>query len=628
MAYRKKIFLLLLGSLYGAQSFAVESMPTEELLPEVFVTATRNEQAIDSVNASVQAIGRKEIQRFSGRSISEVLQFATGVSIRDTGSSSGVSVRGFDAAQTLVLVDGLKRTEKYVGTNLNNIQLEDIERIEIVRGPMSALYGADALGGVINIITRKPQGKPEYGVRASYGVTDDGQRASTILGGYANFGDQALAHRFSFEAKRRDPYTLSTSNQTTTDLNRENRTFAGYQGNAQIGSGKIEWGGELANQDDDGRGLTGALNPYTKIEKENRYFGFVGYKGQIAAGVLDIKGAYGKSDASVNRGTVANETTLFKETQLEGQYTFEPASQHTTSVGYAYRKDDADISTNSSKALRNVNAIFAQDQWQFSPAWNLNLGIRKDDYNDFGAKVTPRLALAWQEGNLMLRGGYGKGFKAPSLLTMYMTAIRRGTNLIRGNPNLKPEESTSTELAAAYQLPSGRIEIVAHSSDVTNLITSYGTGISCGAGCTYTDYRNESSTKIKGVETSVVWQSSDRLRFDGGIDYLDATNAITGLRLTDRARWAARASAHYVNGAWNGDLRLRHVGDFYAGAPAYNSSNTVTSMRVGYALNKSTELFTGVDNLFDRIAPANMNFRGTPEDPGARYFYLGVSARM
>lgn len=628
MTYQKNILLLLLGTLHGTQSFAVDGMPAEERLPEVFVTATRHEQAVSSVNASVQAIGRKEIQRFSGRSISEVLQFATGVSIRDTGSSSGVSIRGFDAAQTLVLVDGLKRTEKYAGTNLNNIQLEDIERIEIVRGPMSALYGADALGGVINIITRKPQGKPEYGIRASYGATEDGQRASALLGAYANFGDQALAHRFSFEAKRRDPYTLSTSNQTTTDLNRENRTFAGYQGSAQIGSGKIEWGGELANQDDSGQGLTGALKPYSKIEKEDRYFGFVGYKGYLADGLLDIKGAYGKSDASVNRGTVANETTLFKETQLEGQYTFEPASQHMTSVGYAYRKDDADISTNSQKALRNVNAIFAQDQWQFASAWNLNFGIRQDDYSDFGAKVTPRLALAWQEGNLMLRGGYGKGFKAPSLLTMYMTAIRRGTNLIRGNPNLKPEESTSTELAAAYQLPSGRIEIVAHSSDVTNLITSYSTGISCGVGCTYTDYRNESSAKIKGVETSVAWQSSDWLRFDGGIDYLDATNAITGLRLPDRARLAARAGAHYLDGDWNGDLRLRYVGGFYSGAPAYNSTNTITSIRVGYALNRATELFTGVDNLFDRIAPANMNFRGTPDDPGARYFYVGISARM
>lgn len=602
-------------------------------LPEVFVTATRNEQAMEAVNASVQAIGRKEIQKFSGRSITEVLQYATSVYVKDSGSSSSVSIRGFDSSQTLVLVDGLKRTEKYTGTNLNNIQLEDIERIEIVRGPMSALYGADALGGIVNIITRKPQGKTEYGVHASYGQTGGGQRDSFILGGFANFGTQSLAHRFSFEAKRREPYTLSTSNQRTTDLNREKRTFAGYQGSTQTASGKLNWGVELANQNDDGRGLTAALVPYQKIENEDRYNILAGYKQEISDGVMELKGSFGRSDASVNRGTAVNETTLFKETQIEGQYTFEPLSQNIATAGYAYRRDDADISTNTSKALRNVNAVFAQDQWKFAQAWDMTIGIRQDRYSDFGNKTTPRLALAWQQGDLILRGGYGKGFKAPSLLTMYMKSIRRGQFLIRGNPNLKPEESASSELAATYLLTRGRVEVVAHSSDIKNLIVSYRNG-SCGPGCTYSDYKNEDQVKIKGVETALIWQGTDAIRFDGGVDYLDAFNAITKARLADRARWGARAGTHYSGAEWNGDLRLRYVRDFYAANPlvtggaSYNSSNTIISLRVGYGLSKSTEMFAGIDNLFDRAVPINMSSRGAPDDPGARYFYLGLSAKL
>jgi outer membrane cobalamin receptor len=137
----------------------------ESRLKDVFVSAARSEQSLDAVNASVEVINAEKIRTFAGRSLSEVLQYATGTLVRDSGSSSSFSLRGQDSDKTLILVDGLRRTEKYAGANLNNIQLEDVERIEIVRGSMSALYGSDALGGVINIITRGPQKGSTAGVR-------------------------------------------------------------------------------------------------------------------------------------------------------------------------------------------------------------------------------------------------------------------------------------------------------------------------------------------------------------------------------------------------------------------------------------------------------------------------------
>lgn len=626
---------------FGIFVLATQAALAQEVhLPEIFVTAARSEQAIDTVNASFEVIPAKKIRTFAGRSLSEVVQYATSALVKDSGSNSTFSLRGQDSNKTLILVDGLRRTEKYVGANLNNIQLEDVERIEIVRGPMSALYGSDALGGVINIITRPPRKGSETGVHFMAGQTGDGQRDTAILGGYGNWGDGQIGHRIAFEVKRRDPYRLPSADPRITDLNREHRDFLSYRGDIKTGMGRFDWGIELARQDDTGIGLTRTSTTYKKIENEARDFVTAGYRGRIGDGELSVRLGYGQSDARVNRGTAKDELTLLKQTQLEGQYAFEPMPNHFVVVGYAYRQDDADISTNSRVAVRNVNALFAQDSWKLPTDVDLTLGLRYDDYNDFGSKLTPRFAIAWRPDRWTFRAGLGKGFKAPSLLNLYMTSIIRGRYDLRGNPNLQPEESTSDEIAAAYRFDRGQIEIVAHRSNVTNLIESVPTGArgpGCGPGptsCQIQEYRNIGKATIKGVEFSGSYRLTNAWTLGGSLEYLDARNAITDTRLTDRPNWAAKLSVQWQHGPWQADVRLRHVHDWYAPDPAlingtpFNSDYTVVSTRIAYALNPKTELFGGIDNIGNRLMPANQTSRGTPDDPGSRFFYAGLNARF
>jgi outer membrane cobalamin receptor len=126
-------------------------------LPPVVVTATSRTQPVADVQAAVQVISQRELQSYPGTSLTEALQLAVGVDARANGANSTLAIRGIitnAGSPVLVLVDGLRRTAKYGGVNLNLIALEDVERIEIVRGPMSALYGADATGGVINVVTK------------------------------------------------------------------------------------------------------------------------------------------------------------------------------------------------------------------------------------------------------------------------------------------------------------------------------------------------------------------------------------------------------------------------------------------------------------------------------------------
>ncbi len=612
----------------------------ESRLKDVFVSAARSEQSLDAVNASVEVINAEKIRTFAGRSLSEVLQYATGTLVRDSGSSSSFSLRGQDSDKTLILVDGLRRTEKYAGANLNNIQLEDVERIEIVRGSMSALYGSDALGGVINIITRGPQKGSTAGVRLMAGQTSNGQRGTTVIGGHGNWGDGQLGHRVSFETKRRDSYRLPSSDQRTTDLNNEERDFLTYRGDVKTSLGRFDWGVELARQNDDGVGLTRTNTTYIKKEKDDRDFIQGGYSGRIGNGELSLRLGYGKSDSAVNRGTTLDELTLFKQSQLESQYTFEPAKDHLAVAGYAYRQDDVDISTNSKRVVRNTHALFLQDSWSFHRDVDLTLGLRQDDYNDFGAKLTPRLALAWRPGPWTFRGGLAQAFKAPSLLNMYMTSLIRGRFDLRGNPNLKPEESISGELAAAYKFERGQLEVVAHQSNVTNLIASIPTGArgpGCGPGltsCQIQEYRNISKATIKGVETSGNFQISKAWQLTGALEYLDARDGTTNARLADRPTWVTKLALQWSQGPWQVDTRLRYVRDWYAsdpavvGGPLFGSNYTTVAVRLGYALNKSNELFAGIDNLANRLQPANQTSRGAPDDPGSRFIYFGINTKL
>lgn len=628
---KKRLYLFLSACFSGTVMASDQAADQGVQLQQVVVSASRIEQPVEDVNASVQVITADQIAKFSGRSISEVLQYATGLFVKDSGSSSSISIRGFDTSHTLLLVDGLKRTEKYAGYNQNNIQLEDIERIEIVRGPMSALYGSEALGGVVNIVTRKPGQNNEYGLRATAGIAEGSQRDTTIIGAYANLGKGDIKHRLSFESKRRDDFRIN-QDSVTTDLNNENRDFFTYQGEYKLNAtDSIGWSGEYANQDDWGTGLTATNRLYKKIEKDERLFLSGRYNAAVGSGLLTIKGAYGSSTSDVNRGTIANETTKFDQTQFDSQYVFQPMTEHTVNVGYIFQKDDVDISTNSKTVIRTVHGVFLQDQWKLGNKVELSLGARSDHYSDFGSTLNPKASLAWRPGQWTLRGGYGTAFKAPSILNLYMTDMIRGSYLIRGNPNLQPEEVRTSELAVGYDFGRTRAEIITHRSDIDNLIASVRSG-TVGTK-TLTVYQNVNKAHIEGTEFILVTDFTKSWQASISLENIDAVDGNTGKKLTDRAAWEARGGVSGKIGKLGLSGRIRHIRDYWAAnaapaSPNYNSQWTSMDIRLDWPISRSSSVFTGVDNLENNRMPENMMLRGTPEDPGARYYYLGYKGKL
>jgi outer membrane receptor for ferrienterochelin and colicins len=625
---------------------ATAADPDASALEPVVVTATTREQPIQDVQASVQVIGPKALQGFAGTSLTEALQLATGVDARPNGTSTFLAIRGFIANAgnpVLVLVDGLRRTAKYGTTNLNLIQVEDVERIELVRGPMSALYGADATGGVINVITRTPRPGEAFGgsVRLLYGATDDGQRDTVITGATLTGGSERTGHRLSVEKRSRGLFRYPGTPAWTADLADIDEAFVTYNGVLALApEHRLAWTLEYADQDDTAPARTTRppVTSFTGFERERRVFGALRYAGVVGPGLLSVDAARGRSDASTTRSFPTIETTDYDQSQVQARYVFDVGA-HTITTGAGVIRDELDVSIVPTVAKTTNRFVLIQDQWRFAKDWGLLAGLRHDDFTTFGGATTPRISVAWSPGPLQLRIGYGEGFRAPSSLEQYARFVR-GRFLIVGNPTIQPETNKAWEVGAAWRTANLSAEWVLFRSDVENLIQTVNTPARPGdpAGVTTrSSYTNIGQALLKGSELSGSWRMAGPWSALGGWDWLDATDAATGARLTQRARHTVRAGLRWESGDWRVDLRGRYLRDYWASVqvtppaptPPPTSSNFGTAdVKVTWAIDRSWTAAVGIDNLFDRRQPANYSATGSVQDPPGRFLYVSGHYRF
>lgn len=617
------------------------SLAAEEagVLPTVVVTAASYAQDVQDVQASVQVVNRRDIESTAGVSLLDTLDQAVGVDTRGTSLNSTVSMRGMTSSGTLILYDGMRRTQKYGSRDINLYGTEDVEQIEIVRGPMSALYGADASGGVINVITRQPRlGSGLHGgLSLTYGQSKGKQRETDLWKAHLEYGGEMLTHRISVEQRNRDDYHLDR-NSYTADLKGVDETYVNYQGGVQIAPGhKLRLNLERARQDDSSPSeLTRA--PFTRFnayEREDRDYASVNYTGEIGPGILVLDAARGKSDAKTTRAYPLIEKTDYTQTQYAGRYVL-PIGEHTLTLGLGQQNDQLNIINNTSQeGDRTNNYVLAQGEVRFNDEWSLLAGVRHDRFNEFGDATTPRLSVQYAPGNWRFRAGYGEAFRAPSVLEQYAT-FRRGTFLILGNSTLEPEESRSFELAAGYTGKNFKLDLSAYETRSKNLITTV------AAPRLPTDppgvvsrsvYTNIGEVTIKGVELSGSWQISQSWSLKGGYEHIDARNDITGDRLTGRPGNIARMGVRFEQAGWTADLQGRYYFNYY------NAHNTIrglnlssdygtTDLKVGYRINKEFSVAAGVTNLFDRKTPDNWGSMYSLEDPPTRFFYLSGSYRF
>ncbi|OOY60157.1 hypothetical protein BOW16_10460 [Solemya velum gill symbiont] len=601
----------------------------------VTTTSLGQEEKIEDVQASVEIIDQKMIQSLSGRSVPQVLNEATGLTLKDTGSSSQVYMRGFDDGHTLILVDGLRRTGKYGSSDLSGIMLEDVERIEIVRGPMSALYGADALAGVVNIITKKAVGEDRASITIIGGMAENKDRETGIVRASATLGGETVSHTFSVEVKERDEYRLDQST-IATDLPKESKKFFSYGNNIKLGDDTLQTRFEFWDQDDTSTGADRFSNPVAEYEKEKRYQ-FSGIYYHVGDNyLLDTNFGYGKSDADVDRGS-GSETTKYSQMELNSYFRHFTTDNVTNIFGIGAKHEDIEVSMYTQEADRTNYNLLYQNEWDITDNLSTVVGVRYDDFSDFGSAITPRLSAKYDFGDTEFRIGYGEAFKAPHFTNMYGYFVRGGgSTIIEGNPDLQPEESKTYEVAVGHKGDGYRLDLVYHYSKVDNLINSAPnlTDPCLPPATRCIKYQNIDKAKISGTELTLTLYPADGLTVKGSIEYLDTEDETTGERLTESARITGKLHIAYVRNAMSYFLNAKTYQDYYAApslprnAPNENSDYTVVDAKVSYAFDEDIELFGGVDNIMNKQMPDNMQLHGTPNDPGERYFYIGSTIKF
>ncbi|MCG8691554.1 MAG: TonB-dependent receptor [Minwuiales bacterium] len=609
-------------------------------LDAIVVTAGRREQQISDVQASIEVIEREEIESYSGASVTEVLRQSVGVDARTSGANSTVTIRGQvpnAGTSVLILFDGLPRTGKFGVPNLNNFGIEDVERIEVIRGPMSALYGANASGGVINVIT-KPAGEgPPLSVRGTLGTVASGEgdgRDTGNVGATGNFVTGVVGHRVSVDYRRAEAFQFDdTANED--DLSSLEHLALTYKGVAEIGdAGELGWTLEGFFQDDRSDGFAVSRvpgvpgTPFERFEEEDRYYGALTYDADIGPGVLTVEAAHGFSDASAKRSLAGeDEDTDFTQTISQGRYFFE-AGDHNLLFGAGAQRDEVDVSILSEENAETNLFGFAQDEWNLTEHIRLIVGLRVDDFDSFGTEVTPRVTVGSRGDGFTWRLGYGQAFRAPVVVERF-SRFTRGRFLIVGNEDLKPEEADTFEAAVGWRGRKGNVELVYHYTKIDNLIQAVPNG-AVENGLTVFEYQNIAEARIAGIELSGFYDIGAGFAVDASYEYLDAEDEETGDRLTGRARHTVKAALTYTEDRWRVTLRGRHIDDFFGtdpddrARPAFDSAYTVADVNLRYAVTDKAAISFGVDNLFDEQVPDNWSTNGTIEDPPGRFVYVSL----
>lgn len=603
---------LSIAALLAGSSTIIQA--ADEALSPVIVTATRTAQSADESLTSVSVITREEIERSPSHDVAELLAAQAGISFSRTGgpgAGTSLYLRGTEADHTLVLIDGIRAASATTGQfSWETLRPEQIERIEIVRGPRTSLYGSDAIGGVINIFTRKQQGGYLSASAGSYGTRElaagvsggDRWRISAGVGSTHSDGLPTLVDGTDERAydNRNATLRLSGNLASNTDL----------QLSATQSQGTSEH--------DPSTGDSDFLNRVVGLRLNHRR---------------------GEWEQSLLLGQALDEYTIHSPTTPSTITTRRDSAswQHTiatslgvSAIGIDYWRDKA--TKNNSGIIDKTIAqtgLFAEQQWS-DGSNDLQLALRSDQHDTVGTTTTGNIALGRQFDSAS-RGfiSFGNAFKAPTVNDLYWpnsTSSFYGTTYItQGNPDLEPERSATLELGLSQQLLRGETRLNLYRTWTENLIDWQGV-LTAPNEYTYQP-TNLGRVEINGVELGLRWPIRT-LEAGAQLTLLDAKDPDTGMQLDRRPRSETLLSLAANHTAYDWRVEWRLVGERTdrsgsATLPGYNIINASYLRRLEHGF----ELGVRLNNLFDHNYVLATSYSGNYSSEG-RSGYLDLKYRF
>ena len=646
-------------------------------------TATKTEKNIDGVSASVIVVTKEDIERISASTLKDVFEKIPSINAQfgrfphpSSASKASVSIRGAGANGTLILIDGKRLSGETEGPyELNRIPAAMIERIEIVKGSMSTLYGSDAIGGVINIITKKVD-KNNSTLDVKYGQNGHGEAKEknvnfTTAGKkedikYKLFGSIIDTSSYS----KNKSYTQVATNPTTgavlaanpqNGINGTNKVTFGDDSNVKNIGTRIEkdlnnsvtLGVDLNYLDENREGTYigsaqyagGGLIKNTPVNSEdnNRRFDVSSdLKYQInddLSGQTKVYRSYYKKRNETTPITFAGPvSTKFSANvtidTIESNLTYSLNDSNIITTGVEFREETRDssainpVASSSDFITKKVKyeSLFVQDEIALTDSLNATMGARYDKISNADNKATIQAGLVQKlTENTNLRANYAQGYRAPDIAELYVVSPsykdgkRFGSDVIYGPKttayDLKPEQSQTFEIALSNRLEKLFSEIVLFNTKIDDKIelVSYGAG-----NAKYYTSENLDKVDIKGVELNLDYTLNDNADLNFNLTYLNTEDKSTNKELIFTPDLSASLGFNYKilsNVATN--LSLRYLGEQYSDTQnsATTDDYTLVDVGVNYDVNKTLTLYTGIDNIFDKKIEEEL---GT--NVGAYYF--------
>ncbi len=565
------------------------------VLPPVVVTATKVEVPLRETAASTTVIDGRTLEEKHTNTVLDALRAVPGLHVVQNGgpgSATSVFIRGAKSEHTLVLIDGVQVNSPTLGLyNFANLTTDNIERIEIIRGPQSTLYGSDAIGGVIHIITKKGSG-PFSGSASFEGGAFDSFKEEVQLNGAAGHFD------YSFSAARFDTEGFSKANAAAGNTEEDaygNTTVSSRLGLNFTQDARLDWSLRFSDAKvnlDNSFPVMDDLN--ASQENESLSTALILVTPVIENWSQKLQGHF-QQEESVGKDpdTAFNNFKIkTRVEEVDWQHTINFGEHTNFSLGYAYEQQAGENVGTFDKRLR-TQAHYGFYQTQLA-ALILNLGLRHDDNNQFGGKTTYKTEAAFlidDEGS-KIRGAYGTGFHGPTLNDLYFPGF--------GNPNLKPEESESLEVGFDLNRMDGRLNFSASyfQTQIEQLIVFvFDPNTFLGMP------ENVEKAKISGWEIGATVEITKRVQLSGEYTFTDTQNETTGAELARRPKHKASATLTLKPiDPLRIDFGLLHVGKRFNDTANTNlmGDYTVFKLSGNIDIKKNIQIFARIENLFDR----------------------------
>ena len=542
----REIALTLLIALVALPALAQEPDSTLKL-DAIVVTGTRTEKRLSESPVLTTVVTSREVEKAGATSFLEALEDnIPGIVSQPNGMGNNLRIKGLNSRYILFLVDGERLVSEGAGGNVNldQIDVNSIKRVEIINGAASALYGSNAVGAVINIITREPEDKFRAGCDIKY------QSYNTLN---ARIFAESRLERL----------------QTQTSVYRNSSDGFGGDGSGAYAARYADYGGNLKFgykfTDQIDANVTGryfrhesfnpasslnATHPLTHTLSAGVNGGYVSAdcKYRLRASVnfdkyFDLDWYESRSESKLANTASYISARILNTFNPSGKWEIVGGAEYNHEENYATKTLGPEATT---KALNDVN-LFAQAQWTPLAGFDIIGGARYTRNFQFGSVLTPKLSLMYRLNDFTFRAGTGTAFRAPSIKELYYNFDHQGMFWVYGNPDLQAEHGLYNSLSAEYSGAHFYSSVSAYRNDIRNKITQYEVVNTLGGLEKY--YKNVSSASISGVDLNlslILWK---HLFLKGSYSFCNARDNDTGEQLSGNVKHSGTVAA-----TWNGSF--------------------------------------------------------------------------